>query len=64
MILETSCDDSLKSHLPIRSYGESEWIPDLVPRPDGISFCRGILVSVALSSPIWVLVWLAVSGHF
>ena len=64
MILERSCEDSLKSLLPIQSYGASEWTPDLVPRPDGISFCRGILIGVALSLPFWVLVWRAVAGHF
>jgi hypothetical protein len=34
-----------------------EWIPDLLPRPDGIRFVRGALLAIALCLPIWVLGW-------
>ena len=43
---------------------EQEWIPDLVPRPDGIRFARGILFGIVLCLPIWVLAWWIFAGHF
>jgi hypothetical protein len=42
---------------------EQESIPDLVPRPDGIRFARGILLGIALCLPIWMLGWWAVGRH-
>ena len=43
---------------------EQESIPGLVPRPDGIRFARGILLSIALCMPIWVLGWWFSVSHF
>lgn len=34
-----------------------EWIPDLVPRPDGIRFSRGVLLGIVLCIPVWLFVW-------
>ncbi len=43
---------------------KQEWIPDLLPRPDGIRFVRGALLAIALCLPIWVLAWWTVASHF
>jgi hypothetical protein len=64
MTTYASCEDSLGIHLlPVMS-DEQEWIPDLLPRPDGIRFVRGALIGIALCLPIWVLGWWAVASHF
>ena len=48
--------DSLKSPLQFRLMSDAqEWIPDPLPRPDGIRFARGILLAIALCLPTWVL---------
>lgn len=53
-----ACD---KEFLPtLLLSGEREWIPDLLPRPDGIRFARGMLIAVVLSVPVWVLALWAV----
>ena len=39
-------------HIPtLQSSEEFEWMPDLLPRPDGIYFARGILLAIVLSLP-------------
>jgi len=51
----------MRSPLPLRLISDvQEWIPDLLPRPDGIRFARGILLGIALCLPVWALVCWAV----
>lgn len=42
---------------------EYEWMPDLLPRPDGICFTRGIVLGIAVCLPVWALAWWVVSSH-
>jgi hypothetical protein len=64
MTLQASREDSFKSPLPLRCVSNAhEWIPELLPRPDGIRFARGILLGIALCLPVWVLVCWAVAVH-
>jgi hypothetical protein len=57
-------EDCLRSPLQIRLISnEQEWIPGLVPRPDGILFARGILLGIALCLPVWVWVCWTVTVH-
>ena len=41
-----------------------EWMPDLLPRPDGVRFTRGILQGITLCMPVWALLWWVVYRHF
>jgi hypothetical protein len=65
MTTHASREDSLGIHLllPIMR-DEQEWIPDLMPRQDGIRFARGMLFGITLCLPIWALGWWAVASHF
>jgi hypothetical protein len=64
MTLQASRGDSLRSPLPLRLVPDAEeWIPDLMPRRDGIHFARGILLGMALCLPVWALVFWAVVIH-
>ena len=47
----------------LQSSEEFEWMPDLLPRPDGIRFAQGILLGITLCAPVWGLVLWAVSSH-
>lgn len=58
---QTRGESSFGSTLPLSLIPQGqEWIPDLVPRPDGIRCSRGVLLGVALSLPFWLRVWWAV----
>jgi hypothetical protein len=63
MSTHASHEDSLGINLLPIMADKQEWIPDLLPRPDGIRFARGILLGVALCLPVWVLVCWAVAVH-
>ena len=57
MTVQARRGDSMRSPLPLRLISDvQEWIPDLLPRPDGIRFARGILLGIALCLPVWALV--------
>ena len=61
MIVQASRRDSMRSPLPLRLMLDAqEWTPDLLPRPDGIRFARGIVLGIALCLPVWALVCWAV----
>jgi hypothetical protein len=65
MTTHASREDSLEIHLLLPLMPDKqEWIPDLLPRPDGIRFVRGALLAIALCLPIWVLAWWTVASHF
>ena len=64
MTVQASREDSLKSPLPLPCVSNAhEWIPELLPRPDGIRFARGILLGIALCLPVWALICRAVVIH-
>jgi len=64
MTLRANREEFLGATLPLRLLSDAqEWIPDLVPRPDGISFARGVLLGVTLCLPIWALVCWALVIH-
>jgi len=64
MTVQTSREGSSTSPLPLRLMSNvQEWIPDLLPRPDGIRFVRGVLLGIVLCLPIWALVCWAVVIH-
>jgi hypothetical protein len=49
---------------PFAELDDQEWIPDLLPRPDGIRFARGMLLGIILCLPVWLLGWVAVTDRF
>jgi hypothetical protein len=55
MTTHASREDSLGIHLLPTMADEQEWIPDLLPRLDGIRFVRGILLGIAVprQNSIW-----------
>ena len=62
MTVQASRGESLRSSLPLCLMSDAqEWIPELLPRPDGVRFVRGILLGAALCLPVWALVWWAVA---
>jgi hypothetical protein len=47
----------------LQSSEQFEWMPDLLPRPDGIRFAQGILLGIVLSWPAWLLTWWVITAR-